>query len=131
MKQPSPRDRQPHSGRREGQAWKSLKAEFGDRLKEHEDAIYSLPPKLIDALQAVSDRRAGPMFFTAEEEAFERALARTGNGFFLGESFTYPPFAIVPEVAPTAAPRSKKRAAVYERPQNQRLDEERDGAERS
>jgi hypothetical protein len=71
------------------------------RLKGHEDAIYSLPPKLIDALQEVSKQRAVPKVFTPEEEIFERELARTGNGFFLGESFVYPPFPILPEIAET------------------------------
>ena len=48
-------------------------------------AIYALPPELIDALQKPHQK-----FFSADEECFERDLARLGGGFFLKRPIVHP-----------------------------------------
>jgi hypothetical protein len=65
-------------------------------LTSGKEAIYALPPKLIERIQAESKH-----FFNAEQLEFEAALAAGGRtGFFRGYSFKHPLLDTEPESDP-------------------------------
>ena len=66
--------------------WRELTERFTEQTRGLTDAVYALPPRLVDFINV---ELAG--FFTEDEIAFERALAANGRtGFFLQQPFQYP-----------------------------------------
>jgi len=74
-----------HSPDQTSNAWGELVERFGDRIS-NDDAIYSLPMKLIRAL-----RTHAPQILKAKDATFERALRKTaGTGFRRRQPFACP-----------------------------------------
>jgi len=83
----------------ESRAWRRFERLHRGHPALKEDTVYALPEGLIDAI-----KKEIPGFFTPEEEAFERNLAKlSGGGFFLRQPFSHP---VMP--APTDIRRTKK-----------------------
>jgi hypothetical protein len=77
---------------RDDPAWTRLVAQYPDHPSLNDEAIYSLPGKLLDAIVS-----SAPGILTQADEQFERDLSAAAScGFFQQRRFQYPPLSSHP-----------------------------------
>src|SRR4051794_3807140 len=78
----------PPQSHQQHQAWRGLVKDFPERRLEAAEAIYAIPPTLLEAIE-----EHAPGFLSDADLRFEKRLAKTTRGgFFQRRAFIYPDF---------------------------------------